>query len=163
MLRTVGDTAERVSRRRLEPLPRIRGCSVLMESLGRSGACRGGGIIGSWVVILDMADDCEYDGVIEREGCDGCKVDSIMCLGSRGRNRRVPGRLGTRQMIWARGADYYMVDEGHVPINQTRLLHATNRPCGSAAARIPTRGGALEHEAPGRGAAPKIHTSPIQR
>jgi len=79
VLRTVGDTAERVSRRRLAPLPRIRGCSVLMESLGRSGACRGGGIIGSWVVILDMADDCEYDGVIE--GCDGCRVDSIMCIG----------------------------------------------------------------------------------
>ncbi len=78
MLRTVGDTALSVSRRRLAPLPRMRGCSVLMDSLGRGGAWRGG-IIGSEVVILDMADDCEYDGVIE--GCDGCRVDSIMCMG----------------------------------------------------------------------------------
>jgi hypothetical protein len=70
VLRTVGDTALRVSRRRLAPLPRMRGCSVLMESLGRGGAWRGG-IIGSEVVILDMADDC---------GCDGCRVDSIMCM-----------------------------------------------------------------------------------
>jgi hypothetical protein len=56
----------------------MRGCSVLMESLGRGGAWRGG-IIGSCAVTLDMADDCEYDGVIE--GCDGCRVDSIMCIG----------------------------------------------------------------------------------
>lgn len=69
MLRTVGDTALRVSRRRLAPLPRMRGCSVLMESLGRGGAWRGG-IIGSEVaildvileVILDMADDAGWEG-----------------------------------------------------------------------------------------------------
>jgi hypothetical protein len=58
VLRTVGDTALRVSKRRLAPFPRMRGCSVLMDNLGRGGACRGG-IIGSEVVILDMADDCE--------------------------------------------------------------------------------------------------------
>ena len=82
VLRTVGDTALRVSRRRLAPLPRMRGCSVLMESLGRGGAWRGG-IIGSEVameevmevievipdVILDMADDA---------GWEGWRVDSIM-------------------------------------------------------------------------------------
>ena len=47
-----------------------------MDSLGRGGACRGG-IIGSWVVILDMADDCAYGGI---EWCDGWRVESIMCL-----------------------------------------------------------------------------------
>lgn len=75
VLRTVGETALRVSRRRLAPLPRMRGCSVLMESLGRGGAWRGG-IIGSEVameevieVIPDMADDA---------GWEGWRVDSIM-------------------------------------------------------------------------------------
>jgi len=50
-----------------------------MDSLGRGGACRGG-IIGSWLVILDMADDCAYGGI---EWCDGWRVESIMCLTAR--------------------------------------------------------------------------------
>lgn len=33
----VGDMAERVSKRRLDPLPKVRVCAVLRESLGRPG------------------------------------------------------------------------------------------------------------------------------
>jgi hypothetical protein len=47
----VGETALRVSSRRLAPLPKVRGCEVLTESLGR---CAGGprGIIGSEAVMF---------------------------------------------------------------------------------------------------------------
>lgn len=57
VLRTVGEAALSVSRRRLAPFPRMRGCSVLMDSFGRAGPWRGGGIIGSDVVMVDMAGD----------------------------------------------------------------------------------------------------------
>lgn len=59
VLRTVGETAESRSSRRLAHLPGMRGCSVLMQSLGRCDceAARGG-IIGSEVVaMVSRADD----------------------------------------------------------------------------------------------------------
>jgi hypothetical protein len=37
----VGETAESVSKRRLEPLPNKRVCWVLRDSLGRGGGCDG--------------------------------------------------------------------------------------------------------------------------
>lgn len=86
MLRTVGEAALRVSRRRLAPFPRMRGCSVLMDSLGRAGCWRGGGIIGSEAVMVDMADDCEYG--LGMEGCDGWIVESIMCAARRAGGER---------------------------------------------------------------------------
>lgn len=51
MLILVGETALRVSSRRLAPLPKLRGCEVLTESFGR---CEGGprGIIGSEAVMF---------------------------------------------------------------------------------------------------------------
>ncbi len=50
VLRTVGETALRTSRRRLVAFPRMRGCWVLMDSLGRweSGRC----IIGSEAAMV---------------------------------------------------------------------------------------------------------------
>lgn len=59
VLRTVGETAESRSSRRLAHLPGMRGCSVLMQSLGRCD-CEvvRGGIIGSEVVaMVSRADD----------------------------------------------------------------------------------------------------------
>jgi hypothetical protein len=53
VLRTVGDTALSVSSRRLAAFPRMRGCSVLMDSFGREDEGRGGGIIiGSEEVVI---------------------------------------------------------------------------------------------------------------
>lgn len=51
MLTLVGETALRVSSRRLAPLPKLRGVEVLTESFGRCGAGPRG-IIGSEVVML---------------------------------------------------------------------------------------------------------------
>lgn len=52
VLTRVGETALSVSRRRLAPFPKLRGCEVLTDSLGRWGTGARGGIIGSEV---DMA------------------------------------------------------------------------------------------------------------
>jgi hypothetical protein len=53
VLTLVGDTALRVSRRKLAPLPKLRVVlTVLMESLGRCPAAEPRGIIGSEVVML---------------------------------------------------------------------------------------------------------------
>lgn len=72
MLRTVGDTAERVSRRKLALFPRMRGCSVLMDSRGRWETCARGGIIGSEVVMMGGG---AGDG-----GIEGCDMESIARL-----------------------------------------------------------------------------------
>lgn len=72
VLRTVGETAERVSRRRLvEPLPKVRSCEVLRCSLGRrDSALRarmfggGGGSRASEAVMLGSS--CAGDGIGER-------------------------------------------------------------------------------------------------
>ncbi len=73
VLRTVGETALRVSSRSEAPLPKTRGWVVLMLSFGR---CEGrAGIIGSEVamVVCSAGDD-------EKEGGAGCAdiVESIM-------------------------------------------------------------------------------------
>jgi hypothetical protein len=68
VLTLVGETALRVSRRRLAPLPKLRVVlTVLMESLGRCPAAGPRGIIGSDVVMLE-----------EGTG-DGGKVGGIEC------------------------------------------------------------------------------------
>jgi hypothetical protein len=61
VLTLVGETALRVSSRRLAPLPKLREVlTVLMESLGRCGAAGPRGIIGSELVMLEgEADDAE--------------------------------------------------------------------------------------------------------
>jgi hypothetical protein len=51
VLIAVGDTAERVSKRRLDPFPNVLVCEVLRDSLGRD--CRG------WAVD---GDSCECEG-----------------------------------------------------------------------------------------------------
>jgi hypothetical protein len=53
VLMRVGETALRVSSRRLAPLPKVRGVDVLTESLGRCAGW-GRGIIGS----IAGAGDC---------------------------------------------------------------------------------------------------------
>jgi len=78
VLRTVGETALRVSSRRLvEPLPKVRDCWVSRESLGRWGRAAGWGIKGSEVVMV-RGSRGRYVGGIE---CD--IVDSIMRTGGR--------------------------------------------------------------------------------
>jgi hypothetical protein len=51
VLTRVGETALSVSSRKLAPLPKLRGCAVLTDSLGR-WATGPRGIIGSEVVML---------------------------------------------------------------------------------------------------------------
>lgn len=72
MLRTVGETAESRSSLRLAAFPGMRGCSVLMESLGRCETGRGG-IIGSWVVAMVSR---AGDGKVSGTGA-WARVDSI--------------------------------------------------------------------------------------
>jgi hypothetical protein len=52
VLMWVGETALRVSRHRLAPLPKLRGCAVLTESFGRCGGADPRGIIGSDEVMF---------------------------------------------------------------------------------------------------------------
>jgi len=75
VLRTVGETALRVSSRRLEPLPKVRTCWVSRWSLGRwaSWGWRGA-IMGSEVVVMMWAGSRE--AIAGAMGCD--IVDSIM-------------------------------------------------------------------------------------
>ena len=69
VLRAVGETALRVSRRRLAALPKMRGCSVLMCSLGR---CSGReGIIGSCAMVGTQAGDAATDDMVESIMGDG--------------------------------------------------------------------------------------------
>jgi hypothetical protein len=77
VLNLVGETALRVSSRRLAPLPKLRVVlTVLMESLGRCPAAGPRGIIGNEVVMLDGgADDEEKGGGIE---CGNDIVESIV-------------------------------------------------------------------------------------
>lgn len=88
----MGETAERVSSRRLEPLPKVRICCVLRDSFGRLGdrgsdavavGCAwigGGGSIAREVVIV--AGDswrCSWD-FVPRGDCDfDTGSASIMC------------------------------------------------------------------------------------
>lgn len=69
----MGEIALRVSRRRLAAFPRMRGCSVLMDNLGRCGGGRGGSIIGSDEVVAMV--------MVSIGGRD--TVDSIAWVGER--------------------------------------------------------------------------------
>jgi hypothetical protein len=63
VLRAVGETALRVSRRRLAALPKMRGCRVLICSFGRcSGRCW---IIGSCAMAGTQAGDAATDDIVE--------------------------------------------------------------------------------------------------
>lgn len=74
VLRTVGETALKVSRRRLvEPFPKVRTCWVSSESLGRWGRAVGWAIKGSEAVMVRGSRERYVVGGIE---CDS--VDSIM-------------------------------------------------------------------------------------
>ena len=93
VLRTVGETALRVSRRRLvEPFPKVRTCCVSSESLGRWGRAAGWAIKGSEAVMVRGSRGRYVVGSIE---CDS--VDSIM---------RADGRVeGVVTAVEGAGAD----------------------------------------------------------
>jgi hypothetical protein len=98
VLMRVGETALSVSRRRLAPFPKLRGCAVLTESFGRWGGADPRGIIGSAVVMFMLmaksvfsagagAGDGWKAGGIECES-----VASIMVMCGRPRTSSVCGR-----------------------------------------------------------------------
>lgn len=76
MFRAVGETADSVSKRKLEPLPKVRFCWVLMVSFGRcvlrwEHGCDGRG-------DGEMAKDVDIAGGRRWEGCGS----EVCCIGT---------------------------------------------------------------------------------
>lgn len=90
VLTRVGETALSVSSRREAPFPKLRGCEVLTDSLGRC-ATGGRGNIGSEVVMSGSGAgdggsaggiDCEMASIMWCGGCGGCAA--VLVLGGGG-------------------------------------------------------------------------------
>lgn len=93
VLRAVGETALRVSRRRLEPLPKVRTWCVSRRREGRweRAGCRGVNM-GSWVAMM-----CVGGSRGLRVGAMGCDIVDSMMRGKAGRRQRW-------QVVWLPGA-----------------------------------------------------------